>query len=123
MTQTTTPRVNSPDFTLSASAPRASKAAATVYWAMGLVRRSRGWDRNAGRGDGGGTERVRIGRFMPGRVISLTGDGSPRVNAARKASRPQPAGETTPQLTAYGPVTTTSVGSAKHWRRQNRTSW
>src|SRR3954465_13742990 len=115
ITQTTTPRVSSPDLTLAASAPRASRAAATVYWAMGLVRRRRGWPKNAGRGEGGGTERTRVGRFMPGRVISFTGNGSPRLRASRKEASPQPAGEITPHPAAYGPVTTTSAKSGKRW--------
>src|SRR6476660_3391144 len=89
---------------------------------MGLVRRRRGWPKNAGRGDGAGTERTRVGRFMPVRLISFTGNGSPRFNASRNEASPQPAGETTPHPTAYGPLTTTSAESGKRWHRQTRRS-
>src|SRR2546428_3976118 len=49
MTHRTTPSRGGPFFELTPSFPRASIAAATAWWAIGLVLRSREWLANAGR--------------------------------------------------------------------------
>src|SRR3954451_23069336 len=96
MTQTTIPTDNVPAFTAFASSPSASSAAPTVYWAIGLVRRSRACPKKDGRGDGAGTDRTFTGSSIPGRVTARWGSGHPFASVSRKLDTPQPAGEMAP---------------------------
>src|SRR5688572_32060115 len=78
------PNLKVPALTCAASAPSASRAEATAYWLMGLLLRSRGCARKAGRGFGTGTCRTSNGRSQPGRANSLVGITCPELRRSEE---------------------------------------